>query len=99
MPTFCPNWTKAQVVGNQIKVQRCTFAQIRQSGGKTARQHNLEILRNLPIHLPPLALQETFELRCSDVISIQSQQSAATAKAQAAFDALLARCFAPSVAA
>lgn len=55
---------------------------------------NLEILRNLPIPLPPLALQETFEQRCSDVISIQSQQTAATAKAQATFDALLARCFA-----
>ena len=60
---------------------------------------NLEILRNLPIPLPPLALQEVFEQRCSDVISIQSQQSAATAKAQATFDALLARCFAPSAAA
>jgi type I restriction enzyme S subunit len=56
---------------------------------------NLEILRNLPIPLPPLALQETFEQRCSDVFSIRSQQSAATAKAQAAFDALLARCFVP----
>lgn len=60
---------------------------------------NLGILRNLPFPLPPLALQEIFELRCSDVFSIQSQQSAATAKAQAAFDALLARCFAPSAAA
>ena len=54
---------------------------------------NLEILRNLPIPLPPLALQELFEQRCSDVISIQSQQSAATAKAQATFDALLAQVF------
>lgn len=55
---------------------------------------NLEILRNLPIPLPPLALQETFEQRCSDVISVQSQQSTATAKAQATFDALLAQVFA-----
>ena len=58
---------------------------------------NLEILRNLPIPLPPLPLQETFEQRCRDVISIQTQQSAATAKAQAVFDALLARCFAVPV--
>jgi len=55
---------------------------------------NLEILRNLPIPLPPLALQELFEQRCSDVISIQSQQSAAKAKAQATFNALLAQVFA-----
>jgi len=54
---------------------------------------NLEILRNLPIPLPPLALQELFEQRCSDVISIQSQQSAATAKAEATFSALLAQTF------
>jgi type I restriction enzyme S subunit len=55
---------------------------------------NLEILRNLPIPLPPLALQEVFEQRCSDVISVQSQQSVATAKAQASFDALLDEAFA-----
>lgn len=54
---------------------------------------NLEILRNLPISVPPLAMQESFEQRCRDVISIQSQQSSATAKAQATFDALLAQVF------
>jgi type I restriction enzyme S subunit len=54
---------------------------------------NLEILRNLPIPLPPIELQEAFQLRCLDVVSIQSQQSGATAKAQATFDALLARVF------
>lgn len=59
---------------------------------------NLEILRNLPIPLPPLVLQKTFAQRCTDVISIQSQQATATAKAQATFDALLARCFTPTAA-
>ena len=54
---------------------------------------NLEILRNLPIPLPPLVLQTTFAQSCSHVISIQSQQSTATAKAQATFDALLAKTF------
>lgn len=34
----------------------------------------------------------------SDDISVRSQQSAAIAKAQAAFDALLARCFDPATA-
>lgn len=55
---------------------------------------NLEILRGLPIPVPPLALQAAFEARCEATFGIQSQQSAATAKALAAFDALLARCFA-----
>lgn len=54
---------------------------------------NLEILRNLPVPLPPLDLQDTFDQRCSEVFSIQSQQSAATATAQATFDALLAQVF------
>ncbi len=54
---------------------------------------NLEILRGLPIPMPPLALQETFERRCLDIFSIQSQQTTATQKAQATFNALLARIF------
>ena len=40
-----------------------------------------------------------FAVNADAVQSIQSQQSAATAKAQATFDALLARCFAQDVAA
>lgn len=54
---------------------------------------NLEILRKLPVPLPPLDLQNIFDRRCSEVFSIQSQQSAATAKAQATFDALRAQVF------
>jgi type I restriction enzyme, S subunit len=54
---------------------------------------NLEILRNLPMIVPPLDLQTEFEDRCESVVGIQSQQSAATAKAQATFDALLAGAF------
>jgi len=54
---------------------------------------NLEILRNLPMIVPPLDLQTEFENQCELVFGIQSQQSTATAKAQATFDALLAQTF------
>lgn len=54
---------------------------------------NLEILRELPVPIPPINLQEVFDRRCKDIYSIQSQQSAATAKAKAVFDALLAQVF------
>jgi type I restriction enzyme S subunit len=57
---------------------------------------NLEILRNLPIPVPPSALQESFEQRCDAVVSIQLQQSSATAKAQATLNALLAQAFSAS---
>lgn len=54
---------------------------------------NLEILRNLPVPVPPLDLQNVFDQRCAEVFSIQTQQSAATAKVQATFNALLAQVF------
>lgn len=54
---------------------------------------NLEILRNLPIPVPPLPLQKAFTERCASSWSIQSQQSAATAKAQETFGALLGQIF------
>lgn len=58
-----------------------------------------ERLESFVIPLPPLRAQQDFEERMANVDSIQSQQSTATAKAQATFDALLARCFAPTAAA
>ncbi|MBI5890195.1 MAG: restriction endonuclease subunit S [Nitrosomonadales bacterium] len=54
---------------------------------------NLEILRNLPVPVPPLDLQNVFDQRCAEIFSIQTQQTTATAKAQATFDALLAQVF------
>lgn len=54
---------------------------------------NLEILRNLPIILPPLRLQDEFGRRSESVFSIQIQQTAATSQAQVTFDALLASVF------
>jgi type I restriction enzyme S subunit len=52
-------------------------------------------LGGFPVVVPPLDRQAEFVEKFAAVRSIQSQQSAATAKAQAAFDALLARCFSP----
>lgn len=51
-------------------------------------------LGGFPVVVPPLDRQLEFAEKLGAVRSIQSQQSAATAKAQAAFDALLAGCFA-----
>ncbi len=54
---------------------------------------NSKELKAFLIGVPPLNQQDGFERRCRDVGSIQSQQSAATAKAEAAFAALLAQVF------
>lgn len=56
-------------------------------------------LGGFPVVVPPLSKQAEFVEKLGAVRSIQSQQSAATAKAQATFDALLEHCFTPSVAA
>ena len=55
---------------------------------------NMTQLRGLPVVLPTLSSQLKFTEHFRAVHSIQSQQSAATAKAQAVFDALLAKAFA-----
>lgn len=54
---------------------------------------NLEILRGLPIPLPPLGKQSAFAQRAEALLSIRSQQAVALQKATAAFDALLANAF------
>ena len=54
---------------------------------------NMTQLRGLPVVLPALNTQQGFVDRFSEARSIQTQQSAATAKAQATFDALLATVF------
>ncbi len=50
-------------------------------------------LKGLNVICPPIELQTDFEKRVDACHAIKSQQSAATAKAQAAFDALLASVF------
>ena len=54
---------------------------------------NMTQLRGLPVVLPSIDVQHDFVERFSAMRSIQSQQSAATATAQATFDALLAQVF------
>jgi type I restriction enzyme S subunit len=54
---------------------------------------NSKELKAFPLPVPPLLLQQQFALRCVDVSGLATQQSTATAKAQATFDALLANVF------
>lgn len=61
-------------------------------GGNQANL-NLSMIKNYRVPLPPLKLQKEFCEKRSHIMAIQTQQSSATAKAQAAFDALLAGAF------
>lgn len=54
---------------------------------------NLEILRNLPVPVPPIELQRQFAAKADAVRGIATQQTAALATAQATFDALLHQSF------
>lgn len=56
---------------------------------------NQQDVKSLRVIVPNLDLQKQFCQRCNDIANIQSQQSTATAKAQATFDALLADAFKP----
>jgi type I restriction enzyme S subunit len=57
---------------------------------------NMTQLRDLPLVLPTLDKQQIFADRFAEVRSIQSQQTSATAKAKATFDALLNQAFSPA---
>jgi len=65
------------------------------SSGTSASMRNISQAKLYGLSLPiaPYPNQKDFAERSAMIRSIQSQQSAATAKAQAAFDALLARVF------
>lgn len=54
---------------------------------------NLSMVKTYQVVLPPVGLQSVFKERFEEVVAIQSQQSAATAKAEATFNALLAHTF------
>lgn len=64
--------------------------------GKTTSGLNTISVSNVKaatILLPAISLQHEFAIRAESIRSIQSQQSAATTKVQATFDALLAQAF------
>lgn len=61
--------------------------------GITISGINQAAMNQIPVLLPPMQVQDGFADKVSEVQSIQSQQSTATNKAQATFDALLAKAF------
>lgn len=65
--------------------------------GITISGINQAALKQIPVMIPPLSEQNNFVEHVGEVSSIQSQQAAATAKAQVTFDALLALMFAAKV--
>lgn len=54
---------------------------------------NAKELKAFIIGLPPLNLQNNFERRYRDLFGVKTQQSAATTKAEATFEALLGNTF------
>jgi type I restriction enzyme S subunit len=76
---------------NSAYMKRVLFETARGAIGQA--NINARELRAFKIPMPPLEAQDGFEKRCRDVAGLVFQQSTATAKAQAAFDALLASVF------
>ena len=79
---------------NTAHMKRVIFDTARGAIGQS--NINSKELKAFPLPVAPIQLQEQFAVRCADVSGMVAQQSIATAKAQATFDALLARCFTPS---
>ena len=77
---------------NTAHMKRVIFDTARGAIGQS--NINSKELRAFSLPVPPVPLQQQFALRCSDVSALLIQQSAATAKAQATFDALLAQALA-----
>lgn len=66
---------------------------VESAGTGTITNINQPALLGLPVIAPPIDLQLRFVQRLEEGASIQSQQAAATAKAQETFDALLGQVF------
>ncbi|MGH8557019.1 MAG: restriction endonuclease subunit S [Methylococcales bacterium] len=76
---------------NTAYMKRVLFETARGAIGQS--NINAKELKAFIIGLPSINLQNDFERRCSDLFAIKTQQSAATVKAEATFDALLAHNF------
>ena len=77
---------------NSAHMKRVLFDTARGAIGQS--NINARELRAFQIMVPSINQQKEYERRCRDVFSLQSQQANAAQKAEAIFDALLARTFA-----
>jgi type I restriction enzyme S subunit len=77
---------------NTAYMKRVLFETARGAIGQS--NINAKELKAFIIGLPPINMQNDFERRCNDLFGIKTQQSAATTKAEATFNALLAERFA-----
>lgn len=66
---------------------------VESAGTGTITNINQPALLSVPVIEPPVELQREFAGKVQQAVSIQTQQSAATTKAQATFDALLVKAF------
>lgn len=80
---------------NSAHMKRVLFETARGAIGQA--NINSKELKAFPVAVPQLKMQQNYAARLEYIRSIQSQQSAATAKAQATFDALLAQVFCQEV--
>jgi type I restriction enzyme, S subunit len=85
-----PNVTTPYIQGWLSFLQPTIEANAPQAAQKNI---NLEILRALPVPVPPIQLQELFRQHSDAICSVLDQQITAAMKADAAFAALLSRAF------
>ena len=88
-PTFRPMFLRSLLLSRAF-TEYATAESVRASMPKL----NRERLFKYQFPVPPVSLQVVFSEQAETMQSIQSQQSTATTKANAIFDALLARAFA-----
>lgn len=76
-----------------LKVSQTRLLDLVATAAHGTKKLETRLLESFLIPVPPKKMQEIFGAHVAKVESIQYQQSAATAKAQATFDALLAQAF------
>lgn len=76
-----------------LRVRQAQLLNLVATAAHGTKKLETERLEVFSVPLPPVAAQEDFAGKLASIESIQSQQSAATTKAQATFDALLSQAF------